>query len=376
MMADASHHPGGAIVASGPQGMTTNRMTAPGTVQISAPDWRRALAEAFTSLPELLFELGLEHRLLPAPDSVLTAFPLRVPRGFVARMTPGDPNDPLLLQILPRAEETQQIPGFIPDPVGDLASVRVPGLLQKYQGRALVISTGACAVHCRYCFRRNFPYSEHICSPASIDSMASEIEQDLSVTEIILSGGDPLSLGNSRLTRLIQRFDAIRHVRRIRLHTRMPIVLPERIDAALLKLLSNLKSRLTVVIHANHPRELDDSVIRSLAWLRDTGAILLNQSVLLRNVNDDTTVLAQLSETLFDAGVLPYYLHQLDPVAGAAHFSVSDRRAIEISTALTTHLPGYLVPRLVRELPGMNSKTRLEAAVHNANPPHNQNLVT
>ena len=339
--------------------MTTNRMTAADTVQISAPDWRQALAEAFTSLPELLTELGLEHRLLPAPDTVLASFPLRVPRGFVARMRPGDPNDPLLLQVLPRADETLQVPGYGPDPVGDLASVRVPGLLQKYHGRALVISTGACAVHCRYCFRRNFPYSGHICSPPAIDSMADEIRQHPSITEIILSGGDPLTLGNGRLARLMHRFDAISQIRRIRLHTRVPIVLPERVDAALLTTLAELESKLTVVIHANHPRELDNSVALGLARLRDIGAVLLNQSVLLRNINDDANVLAQLSESLFDAGVLPYYLHQLDPVAGAAHFSVSDRRAVELSTELTSRLPGYLVPRLVRELPGTASKTGL-----------------
>ena len=351
-------------------------MTVPEPAQSSATHWRQALARAITRIPDLLDELGLEPEQLPVPETLLAAFPLRVPRGFVARMRPGDPHDPLLLQVLPRADEGLQVPGYGPDPVGDLASVRTAGLLQKYRGRALVISTGACAVHCRYCFRRNFPYSGHHCSSQAVDSMASAIEQDTSITEVILSGGDPLSLGNARLSRLIRRFDAIAHLRRIRLHTRIPVVLPERIDTGLLELLAGLTSRLVVVIHANHARELDEAVVTGLSRLNDSGAMLLNQSVLLRQVNDDANVLAALSETLFDAGVLPYYLHQLDPVSGAAHFSVSDQRAVEIADELLARLPGYLVPRLVRELPGQPSKTSVNVAVHNATPPHNQNLVT
>jgi EF-P beta-lysylation protein EpmB len=300
----------------------------------------------------------LDDALSAAAAQAAAGFPLRVPASFVRRMRPRDPRDPLLLQVLPLGREQQTVPGFGGDPLGEAQARRAPSLLQKYAGRALLVATGACAVHCRYCFRRDFDYGED----ASLEAAIAAIAGDPSIEEVILSGGDPLVLSDRRLGSLIREARGIAHVRRLRIHTRTPIVLPSRVDDGLIAALGEGDARrapLALVLHANHPAEIDDEVRTAIGRLRDTGATLLNQSVLLRDVNDDVAVLRALSDALYTAGVLPYYLHLLDPVAGVAHFDVPETRARELVQGLLAVLPGYLVPRLVREESGMPNKTWL-----------------
>lgn len=323
--------------------------------KLQAPNWQRAIAEAYTQPAELLRDLGLD----PAAAWADRRFAMRVPRSYAARIRRGDPRDPLLLQVLPRAEEGLPAAGFVDDPLDELATARQPGMLQKYAGRALIVSTGACAVHCRYCFRRAFPYREHLSGRRGFADIIDALQRDRAVTEVILSGGDPLSLSDQQLGELLDGLDAVRHLSRIRVHTRTPIVLPERVDAGLLRILARVDKSLVVVLHCNHAREIDAAVRASVRALRQTTTTLLNQSVLLAGVNDSVAALVDLSETLFDAGVLPYYLHQLDPVSGAAHFSVSDARARELVARVAAKLPGYLVPRLVRDVPGAAAKMPL-----------------
>ncbi len=321
--------------------------------------WQQAWRDAIRDPRELLALLGLDH-LAPALGAAAEAqFALRVPRGFAARMRPGDPHDPLLRQVLPVLDEERVVPGFGLDAVGDLAARGATGLLHKYQGRALLVATGSCAIHCRYCFRRHFPYAEETAAAGAWADALAYLAQDASIEEVLLSGGDPLSLATPKLAEFTRGLAALPHVRRLRLHTRLPIVLPERIDAELLDWLRGLPQRVVVVVHANHARELDASTAAAFAALREAGATLLNQAVLLRGVNDDADALAELSGTLFEQGVLPYYLHQLDRVAGAAHFEVGDDEARALHAALVARLPGYLVPKLVRELPGDVAKRPL-----------------
>ncbi len=323
------------------------------------PAWQSALARAITDPAELLAAVGVGAEWLPAAQAAARLFPLRVPRGFVARMRHGDPHDPLLRQVLPLAEECLVADGFGDDPVGDLCAMAVPGVLHKYHGRALLTVTGACAVHCRYCFRRQFPYTDANPAADHWSRALDYISRDDSITEIILSGGDPLSLSDRRLADLAQRLDAVTHLRRLRLHTRLPIVLPERVNDELLGWLGATRLKTVMVVHANHANEIDSSVMTALARLKTAGIELLNQSVLLRGVNDDAGVLMALSEKLFQAGVLPYYLHLLDKVQGAAHFEVEEAVAQRLMAELNRQLPGYLVPRPVREIPGAPGKVSL-----------------
>jgi EF-P beta-lysylation protein EpmB len=274
-------------------------------------------------------------------------------------MRKGDPDDPLLRQVLPDAAEIRAAQGFVPDPVGDLEAQEGRGLLHKYQGRVLMIASGACAVHCRYCFRREFPYSETTASRAQWQSALAYLRGHREVREVVLSGGDPLTLTDQRLAELNGHLEQIPHLLRIRVHSRLPVVLPERIDSELLAWLGNTRLQRVMVIHANHPRELSRAVRGALIELRKVGVTVLNQSVLLKGVNDTADTLAQLSETLYDAGTLPYYLHMLDKVRGAAHFEVRHDRALEIYRQLQSRLPGYLLPRLVREQAGATAKTLL-----------------
>lgn len=318
--------------------------------------WQQALAQAIRDPAELLEALALDPALLPAARAAAVRFPLRVPRRFVAKMRKGDPNDPLLRQILPLAAELTPVPGFVTDPVGDHAAQTVPGVLHKYHGRALLIVTGACAVHCRYCFRREFPYAEHSASLADWQSALAYLAGDATIREVILSGGDPLALADHRLSALLAALARIPHLQRVRIHSRFPVILPERIDEGLLSVLSGGRLRQVMVIHANHPREIDDELRIALRRLQAIGVTLLNQSVLLRGINDDPAILAELSETLFASGVLPYYLHLLDRVSGAAHYEVNETEASTIMATLRTRLPGYLLPQLVRELPGQPAK--------------------
>lgn len=319
------------------------------------PDWRQSLREAIGDPRDLLELLDLAHLgdHLPAHDA---GFAMRVPRGFAARMRRGDSRDPLLLQVLPQLAELDEPPGFTVDAVGDLAARAAHGVLHKYDGRALLIAAGSCAVNCRYCFRRHFPYAKDIAAVNGWRDALSWLRDDPSVRELILSGGDPLMLATHKLAELTDSLRAIPHVTRLRLHTRLPVVLPERIDGEFCRWLSGLSLQCVIVLHANHPNELDDSVRDACVRLRGAGATLLNQSVLLRGVNDDADVLAALSERLFECGLLPYYLHQMDRVQGTAHFVVTDNRARALCGELRARLPGYLVPRLVREVPGEASK--------------------
>jgi EF-P beta-lysylation protein EpmB len=321
--------------------------------------WQALWRDAIRDPRELLEALGLPAEAGRWSDADAAQFPLRVPRGFVARMRRGDPHDPLLRQVLPVDDEQRAVPGFVLDAVGDAAARGTTGVLHKYDGRALLVATGSCAIHCRYCFRRHFPYAEETAAAGRWAEALDYLRADTSIHEVLLSGGDPLSLATPKLAELTDGLRALPHVRRLRVHTRLPIVLPERVDDGLLAWLRGLPWPVAVVVHANHPRELDATVAAALSRLRAAGATVLNQAVLLRGVNDDAGVLADLSERLFDAGALPYYLHQLDRVAGTAHFEVDDARALALHAQLQAALPGYLVPRLVREVAGAPSKTPL-----------------
>lgn len=324
----------------------------------SAPDWRALWRDAITEPAELLALLDLKSLAasLPAGDA---GFATRVPRGFAARMRRGNPQDPLLLQVLPQLAELDRVSGFVSDPVGDLAAREGQGVLHKYEGRALLIASGSCAINCRYCFRRHFPYARETAAAEQWRHALEHLRQDHSINELILSGGDPLSLSTAKLTQLTDALADLPHVIRLRIHTRLPVVLPERVDAELLDWLSALPLQKVLVLHANHAQEFDGAVDDACTRLREAGVTLLNQSVLLRGINDDAHILVQLSERSFAAGVLPYYLHQLDRVQGAAHFEVDDARALALLERVRALLPGYLVPKLVREVAGDEAKRPL-----------------
>ena len=344
-----------------------------GHVRGKGQPWRRELLDAVTDLDQLLRLVDVDpsdvrtvmgEREGPAPHEAVRDFPLRVPRPYIARMRRGDPSDPLLRQVLPTTFETERLPGYGIDPLDEADAVVAAGVLKKYEGRALIIATGACAVHCRYCFRRHFPYAEHR-QDSNFQSIAA-VRRDPSIREVILSGGDPLMLTDTHLARLLAEVGSIDHVTRIRIHTRVPVVIPGCVTPALTAMLADLPQRVVVVLHFNHPNELDRDCANSLAGLdRFT---LLNQSVLLRGVNDDVHTQMELSERLFDAGVLPYYLHMPDAVAGTAHFDVPQRRAVALHRQLQARLPGYLVPRLVREVPGGTAKELVVGAARARTP--------
>ena len=321
--------------------------------------WQQALREAVRDPRELLDLLGLDRLAPRLSDEAMVQFPLRVPRGFVARMRRGDPRDPLLRQVLPLDDEMRPMPGFGLDAVGDGAAKTAPGVIQKYRGRALLVATGSCAIHCRYCFRRHFPYAEETAARDGWREAVDRIRRDASIEEVLLSGGDPLSLSNGKLAELTGALADIPHLRRLRIHSRLPIVVPERVDDGLMGWLTALPWPVTLVVHANHANEFDGTVDAALGRLRAAGVHLLNQAVLLRGVNDSVDALGALSERGFAAGVLPYYLHQLDRVAGVAHFEVDDAHARALHAGLAARLSGYLVPRLVREIPGDTGKRPL-----------------
>jgi EF-P beta-lysylation protein EpmB len=314
------------------------------------------MAAAVTDPAELLALVGLGEEWLAGAPAAARLFPLRVPHSYIRRIRRGDPHDPLLRQVLPLAEECLATVGYGADPVGDRAAMATPGVLQKYHGRVLLTVTGACAVHCRYCFRRHYDYAAANPGADRWRAALGHIASDATISEVILSGGDPLSLSDHKLAELIAQLEAIPHLKRLRLHTRTATVLPARVTDALVRNLSRSRLAPVVVVHVNHANEIDHDVRAALARLRASGITLLNQSVLLRGVNDDVAALADLSETLFDAGVLPYYLHLLDKVQGAAHFDVPEPTARALHAALAARLPGYLVPRLVREIPGAAAK--------------------
>jgi len=324
--------------------------------------WQRELSSAFRSVSELLAALELTSDDLRAGGVLMdeqAAFPVLVPQSFLNRMRLGDPADPLLLQVLPQSRENQQEAGFVKDAVQDLQARRAPGVLQKYEGRVLLLAGGSCAVHCRYCFRREYPYASEPRTLADWEPALTQIASDNSVTEVILSGGDPWMLNDRRLTDLCSRLDAIPHLERIRFHTRLPIVLPSRVTAALMDMLRSLRTQPIVVVHANHASEIAADCSEALASMVRKGVPVLNQSVLLRGVNDSVAALEDLSRALIRIGVMPYYLHQLDRVRGTSHFEVPVPCGRELIRELQRRLPGYAVPRFVQEIPGEPHKTPL-----------------
>lgn len=323
------------------------------------PTWRQQFQQAIRDPVELCERLQLSSGLQEPAIQAAKQFPLFAPVNYVQRMKPGDPCDPLLRQVLPISEELQETPGFTDDPVGDGVAKQQPGLIQKYRGRVLLITTGTCAIHCRYCFRRHYPYQSE---PKSLEQWQPAIDQivsDPSVHEVILSGGDPLSLSDGRLQQLVRELDAIPHLRRLRIHSRLPIVIPARVTNEMLDWLTNTKMQAFLVLHANHANELSDEVLSAINQVRESGVTMLNQAVLLRGINDSVDALSKLCELLSDHGVLPYYLNQLDRVRGAAHFEVSQQRGMELIEQLRTLLPGYAVPRYVREIEGQPNKSIL-----------------
>jgi EF-P beta-lysylation protein EpmB len=346
------------MIAATPLPRQPNAEAAPATTS----SWQADFAAAIADPAELAAVLGLPEAWVAPAREAARSFPLRVPRSFVARMRHGDPADPLLRQVLPLAEELAPATGRSSDPLQENEARRAPGLLHKYRGRALLVATGACAMHCRYCFRREFPYDGQGDTGRWQEAIAT-LAADPTIEELILSGGDPLSLGNARLQSLSRALAGIPHLRSLRLHTRNAVVLPSRVDAGLVEWLRGLPWRVTVVLHVNHAQELEGDAVEAIARLRATGALLLNQSVLLRGVNDDATTLVALSKRLHALGVLPYYLHLTDAVNGTAHFDVDEARGRAIIDALARELPGYLVPRLVREVPGEDAKVVLAAGV-------------
>lgn len=322
----------------------------------SRPSWQIELARSYRSPAALLRALELPADPRCEKDPTHGHFPLRVPRSFVARMRKSDPQDPLLRQVLPSSEEKFSAFDYTEDPVGDRMALRRPGLLQKYHGRVLLLATNACAINCRYCFRRHLHHDTPTAQGHRLAQAISYIKSHPGIREIILSGGDPLCLSDAKLAALTATLGEIPHIKRLRLHTRLPVVLPERVDDGLLAWLSAQPWPMTLVLHVNHGNEIDGQVLAALARLRARGVMLLNQSVLLKNVNDSVSTLVALSEALFAAGVLPYYLHVLDRVQGASHFDVPEPRARSLVDGLRSELPGYLVPRLVREVAGLPYK--------------------
>ena len=318
--------------------------------------WQQEMKQAIRS------SLGLCEFLKIPPTAINVEendFPVFVPRSFAARMNPGDPADPLLLQVIAQSQESLPIEGYEKDPNGEATAVLAAGVLRKYSSRALMITSGACAVHCRYCFRRHYPYSD---SPSGLQQWQSSLQaiaQDTNIEEVILSGGDPLVLSDQSIGQLLSALADIPHVKHVRFHTRTPVIIASRMTSTLLSYLKSTRLKVWFVIHSNHANELDGEVLASLSKLQQIGIPVLNQAVLLRRVNDNEDALYALCKRLIDAQITPYYLHQLDEVAGAAHFYVSPDRGRELIAAIRKRLPGYAVPRYVKEIAGEQSKTVL-----------------
>ncbi len=323
-------------------------------------EWQTQLASAFNNTEKLCNYLKISIQDVPVSSDAARNFPIRVPRSFADRMEKGNSNDPLLRQVLPVEDETKYYPGFSSDPVGDLESATKQGVLHKYQGRVLLISTGSCAINCRYCFRRNFPYSEYQLSKQKEDASIQYIADHPDIREVILSGGDPLLLNDHRLSLLLDKLGRIPHLKRIRIHSRIPIVLPSRVTSVFIELLNKQPKQLVLVVHSNHANEINHEVEEACLALRQNNIVLLNQAVLLKGVNDSVDQLCSLSEKLFAIGILPYYLHMLDRTIGTGHFEVAEQAAAMIMRKVREQLPGYLAPKLVREQAGAPFKQPVE----------------
>lgn len=334
---------------------------------VESVSWQSLLAQSITDPRELLRRLQLDPALLAPAQAASADFPLRVPEPYVNRMRPGDAADPLLRQVLPLGEELLEHPDFVLDPLGEQHSNARPGVIHKYHGRLLLIVSGGCAVNCRYCFRRHFPYGDNALSTDQWQQALDYIRQDPSIAEVIYSGGDPLAANDKRLAWLTREIADIAHVRRLRVHTRLPVVIPQRVTSSLIDALCGTRLPVSMVLHCNHANELDGQLGQAITTLRRAGIMLLNQTVLLKGVNDRIEDLLALSEALGDHGVLPYYLHVLDHVRGAQHFHVDDATARGLAGEMLARLPGFLVPRLVREIAGETSKTPLHPELIRAN---------
>ncbi len=323
-------------------------------------NWQSQLSDLITDPSELLHVLELSsEQLLSGAIMASEQFKLRVPRAFVGKMQVGNPLDPLLLQVLPHHLELEEHPEFVTDPLGEEAANQMPGVLHKYQSRFLLTLTGACAIHCRYCFRRHFPYQENLPKNEDWLKIKHYIEQNPSINEVILSGGDPLTLSNRKLALWIERLSSLDQIKIVRIHSRVPIVIPNRLDEEFISILKNSRLRIIVVVHSNHASELDDYTCSKLLQLSLHHITVLNQAVLLKGVNDSAQSLTELSYRLFEARVMPYYLHVLDKVKGAQHFDLRSSQIDQIYNDVLASLPGYLVPKLVREIAGEKNKTPL-----------------
>lgn len=327
-------------------------------IQIQA-NWQRQIAEAISSPTELGQLLNLPEHWIRAHESARSLFPMRVPRYFANLMEIGNNNDPLLLQVMPKAEEFAKVPGYSTDPLIENEAAAAAGLLHKYGSRVLLIFRGGCAINCRYCFRRHFPYQDHHLNQEKWQHIAAYLRQHPEVNEVILSGGDPLMASDAQVIKAAQRLSALPQIKRLRIHSRLPVVIPDRLTAELAEGITKTGLQIVLVVHANHANEITRTLEKKLTVWRQHRITVLNQSVLLGGVNDSAKALIDLSEALFAAGVLPYYLHQLDKVSGAAHFAVTDQQAKSIHAELLKRLPGFLVPKLVREIGGEASKTPL-----------------
>lgn len=316
--------------------------------------WQQELAKGFNNSKQLCEYLQLSTDQFQVLEH--HNFAVRVPREFCDRMEKGNPNDPLLKQILPIEQENFNPPDFVDDPVGDLNALATSGVIHKYHDRVLLITTGSCAINCRYCFRRNFPYAESQLSQSKLSQAIQYIRKKSQLQEVILSGGDPLLVNDAKLNTLLEQLNSINHIKRIRIHSRIPVVLPSRVTEQFCDMLTAVEKKMTLVLHCNHPKELNASVQKALSSLHKQGITLLNQSVLLKDINDTPSTLIELSEKLFSFHTLPYYLHLLDKASGTHHFEVKEEEAIKLMNAIKQKLPGYLVPKLVREEKGAKNK--------------------
>ncbi|MGI9277813.1 MAG: EF-P beta-lysylation protein EpmB [Endozoicomonas sp.] len=345
------------ITRSAPGVQTDSLMITKTASQDSTMDWKKILADSVSSPAELLQLLGLPASLLPGALMADKSFATRVPRTYISRMEYGNPDDPLLRQVLPIREESVISPGFSFDPLAEQTQNPCDGVIHKYQGRLLLVSSNVCAVNCRFCFRRHFPYEENRLTGDNWAKALDYIRSETSIREVILSGGDPLANNDVRLARLVAGLSEIPHLETLRIHTRLPVVIPQRVNSELLNWFCNSRLKPVMVIHCNHANEIDDTVTEAFSRLREAGVTLLNQAVLLKGVNDSVDALTKLSHRLFHADVMPYYLHLLDRVQGAAHFDVSEREALKLMAGVMKQCPGYMVPKLVREEAGKECKS-------------------
>jgi EF-P beta-lysylation protein EpmB len=325
----------------------------------SSTDWQHQLSHCISDFKSLCEYLHLEHEQLAFSDIADQQFALKVPLPYAQRMQKGNIHDPLLRQVLPDPRELEHIAGFSTDPLQEASANQITGLIHKYKNRVLITLSGACAINCRYCFRRHFPYTKNKVGSSQWQQILDYIKADMSIEEVIFSGGDPLATSDKRLSSFINDLSAIKQLQRLRIHSRLPVVIPQRITPDLCEILRNTNLQTVLVIHANHANEFDNTVKQALTKLRDADVTVLNQAVLLKGINDSVALQKALHTASFKAGALPYYLFVLDPVQGAAHFDISDAQAQQLVIELQRELPGYLVPKLAREIPGKPNKTLL-----------------